>query len=242
MKETMTVSDPNERTTTVLDHQAKIGNTETKIASLNSAIAAQRKLIADAQATIPAIPARSAERENLIADIALGQATAEDLKTLDAQIAKEQRAYDDAKKKVAADINTGEAAIAGLERKLQDAQADLDTLNDASTAIMQQYVRGEAETVAQDYVDAALRLKDAYLRLRGLNAVLSGYGGRSFIGIGADRLYISGFALPQFDGVIDKNATWPGTIFSAEWAAYGNTFSDACAAEKDRMKKLGMRT
>lgn len=141
---------------------------------------------------------------------------------------------------VASTIETAQSAKNGLERKLQEASAQVSRLKDKSADVLQSFLAQEAESVAQDYIEAARQIQTLYIRLRAINGLIRGQGGPSINGPSLGRLFIPTFALPQFEPVQMRHVGY-GVLYSAEHDRYGNTFEEAEKNEKDHFKELGVK-
>jgi hypothetical protein len=185
----------------VLEHLRQIDAVKSEVELIQSAINAQLKLVEDAQATIPSAIDRQHERNSIMAEIALGKATEDALHTIDAEIAKNQKAIADATSKAAPKIEKAQATADGLAKKLGNTQKSLTMLESKSGEVAHRYYVGEAENVAVQYVNYALKLKVMYFRLLGLNSVITRHDGVGIVRLRIKPIQLPMFRLPQFDGL-----------------------------------------
>lgn len=185
----------------VMEHHQLVKQATHSVAEIQAVIDSQGKLIAASRAAIPKQIDRQQERHNLMADIALRNASEEDLKKLDADIAKDNKAIATAEKEASPLIENGKATISGLERKLAAAQETLNIIESRSSEVAHRYFIGEAEIAAVQYVNYALHMKELYLRLLGLDLIINKHDGIGIKFNGAKSIQIPLFRLPQFGGI-----------------------------------------
>lgn len=222
----------------VMEHLRQIDQVKMEVQNLQTVIEAQRQSIAEAAAAIPQPIDRQHKRQNLMADIALGNATEADLKTLDDEIAKEQKAIQEATKKAAPKVEKAQAALAGLGRKLAAVQAELQALETKSSEVSHRFFVSEAEKVGAQFVNHALRMKELYTRLVGLDSIIKGHDGEGIMVHGPRKLYIPVFRLPQFEGLENPRSSAIGTFFHAEDDIFGEQIAQSAENEKTRVYAL----
>ncbi len=226
----------------VLEHQIQIETTQKTIAALSSAIGVQDAAIAKAQASIPQLADRASQRENLMAEITLGEAKEGDLHVLDEQIAKDKKAFDKANDSVAPLVDKARTIRAGLERKLNEAKETASRLESHSQEIRRLFLIQEAEKAAAVYIANAEALKLNYRHLRALEILINSQGGKSIKGMSSDKLYIPVFSLQQFNGLADPNTSAGlDTFYNATWDGLLKSFSELAEYEKERLEGLGIQ-
>ena len=191
----------------VMAHQQRVEQAALVVNNIQVAIDSQNQSIAEAKAKIPQRTNRQQERHNLLAEIALGNASDGDLKKMDAAIEKEQKTVTDAENGVAPLIEQGQATVSGLARKLAASKEVLQALEFKSDEVAFRYFMGEAEKAAVEYVNHAMRLKELHIRLTGLDVFIQKHDLHGIVQRGAKQLHIPMFRLPQFEGLGD-----PGTV------------------------------
>ncbi|OIR16796.1 hypothetical protein GALL_26160 [mine drainage metagenome] len=225
----------------VLEHQQRITDTRQAIDTLSHAIKAQDEEIKKATASVPHFFDRTSQRENLMAEIALGEASEKDLLKLDERIAKDKAAFEDAKNAVTPALEKAKAIRSGLERKLKEAEGVLQQLESNSRKIVQSFLIRESEMTALEYIAHAQAIKMNNLRLRALDKLIVAQGGRSIGSYSNDRLYIPVFSLPQFDGLAAPEVAGMGCFYSAHWDLVNNVFLEFAEYEKERFEGLGVQ-
>jgi predicted nucleic acid-binding Zn-ribbon protein len=220
-----------------LEHQRQIEQAETEVKNLQSAIRERNQVIAEANATLLPPIDRGHEYQDLVADVALGRATDAELKTLRDKIAGEQKEIQEASKKAAPLIEKAQAALPGLERKLASARSELQALKAKSEEVLYRLYVGEAERAAVQFVNHALRLKELYIRLGGLNLIIAGHDGVGIMDGGTRPLCIPVFRLPQFEG-LENPLISRGTFFYAATDVVLDQIAEAAEDEKSRVASL----
>lgn len=185
----------------VMEHQRQIKRATISVASIQAAIVSQNHLLAETRAAIPKASDRQQLRHNIMADIALGNASDDELKKLDAATAEDKKIVTAAENKAAPLIESAQATLSGLKHKLTAAHEALIALESKSSEVAHRYFMGEAGKAAAQYVNHAMHMKELYLRLIGLNWVTLQYDKRGFTVPYAGEIKIPMFRLPQFDGL-----------------------------------------
>ena len=232
----------NDNLDMVLEHQHKISAARQAIDTLARAIKVQDEEIEKAIASVPHFFDRTSQRENMMAEIALGSANEKDLQILDEQIAEDKAAFEGAQAAATPALEKAKAIRSGLERKLTEAKAELQQLESKSREIMQSFLTHEAEATAAEYISHAQAIRMNYLRLRALEILIRKQGGGSIGSYSIGKLYIPVFSLPQFDGLAlpDEGAGF-GCYYSAGWDEIRNVFLEIAEHEKERLEGLGIQ-
>lgn len=220
----------------VMEHHRQINQALGVVKGIQAAIDSQNQLIAKAIASIPNVTNRQQERYNLLADIAMGNASEKELKDLDAAISKEQSVISSAEKKAAPLIENGKATVNGLERKLAAANAALHKLESRSSEVAQRFFMGEAEEAAVQYVNNALNLKEQHLRLLGLDWIFQKNGWGRIAYDGAKPIQIPLFQLPQFGGLGNVNSGDRALLNGDQ--IYGDQIAAAADCEEARFDAI----
>lgn len=221
----------------VLEHLRQVDRSKNEVQNLQAAIEAQNHVVSEALATIPKPICREHKRQNLMAEIVLGNATEGDLKTLDEEILNEQKAIQGATNKVAPIIDKAQAALSGLGRKLQAAQDELLRLESRTSEVKNRFFVGEAEKVGAQFANHALHLKELYIRLVGLDEIIKKYDVNGIMAPTARRLFIPTFRLPQFEGLESPHYS-DGTLFNPDDEFVGEQIDQAVKNEKLRLHAL----
>lgn len=109
----------------ILVHQDALNGMRLDAKRLEDAIAAQRQVIIQAEATVIPPKNRDARRAEILADIAIGEAQRKDLDDLDKEMERERGAHLDSRAKADPVINQATQTITGLEAKLSDQQSKI---------------------------------------------------------------------------------------------------------------------
>jgi len=223
----------------ILAHQEAISDNDAVIANLSALIAARRGEIADAEAAIPSIDHLLRAREDLLASVAIGQAKSSDIKAFDAKSEAERQAHQEASAKAKHTAEEASQAIAGLQRKLSDAEEKRQSLHSKDQGFLRDVLMNRAESTGQAYVQAVLAVKDAYLRLIALDGLLKSKGLRPAGIISACvPIHLPTFPLLACDGHYNPN--YPDSLFS-DFLAYTSGASDQAAIDlQDQLQALGV--
>lgn len=220
----------------VMLHQQRVGEAALVVSNIQATIDSQNQTIAEVKAAIPQCTNRQQERHDLLADIAMGSASEEDLQKLDAAINKEKEQVIVAEKKAAPLIENAKATVSGLERKLAAAKEALQMIESKSNEVAHRYYRGEAEKAAAQYVNHALRLKELHIRLLGLDLIIHKHDGIGIVRRDAKQILIPMFRLPQFDGLADPNTGDVALIDG--YKIYSDHAEQAAEIEKTRFNQI----
>lgn len=223
----------------ILAHQEAISDIDAVIANVSTLIAARQEEIVVAEAAIPSIDHLLRAREDLLASVAIGQAKSGDIKAFDAKIEGERQAHQEASAKAKRIAEEASQAIAGLQRKLTDAQEKCQAMHGKDQGLLREVVINHAETTGHAYVQAVLAVKDAYLRLIALDGLLKNKGLRpmGIIGTGVP-INLPSFQLPACEGQYNRN--YPEILFS-DFLAYTSGASDQAHSDMlDELHALGI--
>jgi DNA repair exonuclease SbcCD ATPase subunit len=220
----------------VLEHQQALAAAELKAAGLRAGIAHQEQIIREAEGNVPSMDGLSQRREDLLADIATGDATAEALKTLDAQIEKRTKEVDQAAAKVKKATGQARQTIAGLTRKLAEAEAEVTKIKaEVLPAALVGYLKARAETAAEEYMQAASALFEKLQQLVGIGTLLKKFpeGNDVFLSVNWSQFRIPGFALKGCEGSISDRAI-------SCFGSGGANLEEAGRVEAEKIRALGI--
>ncbi len=185
--------------TDVLEYQKDVTTAEEKVCELHKLITGQKDIIEQARpAETNGLDDLLKDRENLLAAIAMGKATDSDLVRLEEQIEARQTASDTFNQISARAMSV----IAGLQRKLDEAETALNSLRSKREDIITEYFMGQAEVLGEQYVKLSLKLVEKYKELMALDEII-GYPSR-LTGPVRDGFAIPTFKLRAFDGLEKK--------------------------------------
>lgn len=162
----------SEERTAVLANQQAVAEAQKTVDGLTKAVGEQQALIASKRALLPEVSVSQLElqREDLLAAIALGQGDAAALDTLEQQIAAQTAL----RQQTGPEISRAEKTIAGLSRKVEEAQAALQSLQSNSNNLLRKLLLSEAEVIGADYAAAALVAAEKYKQISALQNILGG--------------------------------------------------------------------
>ncbi|TXI16591.1 MAG: hypothetical protein E6Q67_14270 [Roseateles sp.] len=222
----------------VIENQDAIATLRAAVAQLGSTIQQKQADAQRLQDEADALAVPQSQREDLLADIATGMDRSAELAALDTRAEQHKSA-------IAAAHSEREAialAVAGLTRRQERSQAELDALLDARPNLMRALLRARAETIGADYVQKTRELLALYRQLKGLSWVLGQVNdpatgaGRSLGGGGANDLSVPAFDLASVTpfGLLHQPALIAkGMQTQAESIAQGRI-------EEDRLRALGI--
>lgn len=223
----------------ILAHQGEMEALSSTIANLETLISAKQREVQQAAAAVPSIEHLARTREDLLADFAVGQATAGEVNAFDAKSEAEKLAHQEAQAKAKRIAEDEAQAIAGLQRKLADAQEKLLALHAKDQGLLRNLLMSQAEAAGRDYVQAAKAITAAYLRLTALDGMLKQRGLKpaGIIG-GGVPINLPVFQLAACDGQYHPN--WPDSIFS-DFLAYSSGATDQAAGDlREELQNLGV--
>lgn len=168
----MTTQDQNfAELQSVLQHQKKTAAAQTVVQQLQRTIAAQETKAQELRAKEEGVAALETQREDLLADIATGNDKTPELNALDAAMA--QHTEDVSAQGSQAAI---EQTLAGLTRKLERAQSELQALHAQRAPLLRRMLHAQAEALGSQYVVAAQQLKALHVRLTAMGRWLNDLG------------------------------------------------------------------
>lgn len=224
----------------VVAHQMAIADLEREAAGLDEAIQGKRRLIQEIRAELPALAERAAERCELLALVAINQATQAQVDELDAKIAAEQREHERVRSQCQAAIDQAEQAIAGLETMRAGIAERIDALKARSPFVMEQFLRSEMDSLAAAYVENARETMDLFIQLQGVNTLLYGVMGRDPNLLGSQELSIPGFNLKACRDV-PRRGNSSGDLFRNEIEGQRATaWQKTRAGQLARLRELGI--
>lgn len=210
-----------------------------KVISLKDAIVVQEEAKQKAKSAVPSILELDQERENLLAKIALGEASQNDLSNFDKKYAKELASKRKAEENADSVASSANQTIAGLRRCLTEAERELNSLLNQRDSARFCFLRGEIERVGNDYLELANALIEKYKRILGLELLMRGFTQNPKIKTANSNLFkIPMFNIKAFQSQLAKAPS--GTLPEAENATFPHSLNDYAMAEKERIARLGI--
>ncbi len=210
-----------------------------KITALKRAILAQEEIKGKASSAIPSMHDLDKQRENLLAKIALGDATTKDLDIFDKEYAKGLEATLEAKKQSASVILSADQTIAGLRRCLTEAERELNELITQKDSARLSFLRSEVERVGAEYLNLANALTEKYKSILGLEALMKKFTANPRIRtVNCEDFRIPMFNIGAFKAQLVRAPG--GTFPEAENAGSHHFLLAYLNAEIERIMKLGI--
>ncbi len=195
----------------VLNYQSDLAAAKNNVSNIQALIAQQQQIIDEAVAGIPSLPDYCQIREDLLADIAIGKATDKDLATLGEKMDADKKDVTEAEERLDPVIEHAQLTIAGLQRKLEDAEKEVTTLEENEGEIVFQFLMAQAEREGEEYAALANQLIGKFKRLRAIDSILGHPPRLSFAYVG--EFFIPSFNLKAFKGC--ENPSHPGQFGDA---------------------------
>lgn len=223
----------------VLNFQEDIAAVDQKVTELQRSISEQELIIKQAEAGIIASDSDSLvrNRQNLLADIALGKASQEDLNQLDKKIAETNKATADSHTNAKATIEPARQTIIGLQRRLDEATGKLNALKEKKNEVIFHYLMNRAEMLGEEYINLAKKLVSKFSELVALDRIM-GYPHRLVRADFNSEIFIPLFSLSAFKGIEHPN--YPGHMREAKNALNESLIIQAVESERSRIKALGI--
>jgi len=222
-------------------HQDEIAALQQEVANLDEAIAGRHRLIQEIRDELPAMAVRTAERCDLLAQVATNQATQAQVDELDARIEAEQREHERVRGQVQAAIDQAEQTIAGLERMRMDVAARKEALEALSPMVMEQFVRSKIDALAADYVATAALLADLFIQLNGAEMLLYRVIGTAPNLLGSQELTIPAFNLDACRDAPRRGRADTVFLFRGEIeGARATAWHKAVTSEVARLRNAGI--
>lgn len=235
---------PNDEKLSPLDaflaHLGEISREDEEIVALEEAIARERRGEAVAMKAVPVLDELRRRREDLLADVATGLATPDEIRRFDEQAASEIDHHARAKAQAGSVSAQCEQAIAGLSRRLSEARVRREALCNKTGNLLREFLLGQAETAAAEYVKACRVVRDSYLRVSAIDRILARHGllknGNGLLGV-APAIMLPVFELSACKGHGYRN--YPG-IFSDATAYIDGAFEKALRDAMVEFRSLGV--
>jgi len=217
----------------VLKYQAKVASIENHISGLKQAITREKEKVNCGNAISDVLASLQREREDLLADVAIGgPGNPSRLTEIEAQIAGEEARILETKSVG----KSAEAVVAGLLRKVDESEKALDEAKDILETVYCDFLISEAEREGIQFTDLSNKLWDKFSKIIALGTMIENHPKANGASI------ISGdcrdFKIPVF-----KLGSCPETPQSK---GFQKTFSEldlsaVVESAKDEMAALGIK-
>jgi len=175
------------------------------------------------------------EREDLLANIATGAATAEALESLDERIKGRKMEVDDAVVETKKIADQARQTIAGLRRKLAEAEAEVANIQgELLPAAIAGFLQSRAEVAGEEYMVIAEELFMKLGQIVGLGALFKKIAGKE-ISLSWDwsQFRSPGFALKSCEGFLSDRVI-------ACFGTDGANLEAAAQTEAQKIRELGI--
>lgn len=221
----------------VLAYQRDLREARDEIDHIQSLIDGQHAILSSTEQPLSFSGELQSQREVLAAEVALGKANESLLQELDQKIIQEKQEHERAANEKRPIIDRSHQTIAGLERKMAEANQKLNALEKMSTDVYSAFLFTLAEAEAQEYLDLAEQLIHKYLRLTAIEHHLKRVdSGLSFSSRDHQDMFIPNLSLKACEGRGYKDAPWK--LFVADRAR--SLIEDETKKFSGEMRKLGV--
>lgn len=227
----------------LLSMQNRIAEHDALCKQLRVTILEREKHLTNLENVASELPSLSAQREDLLAAIAIGKGNEAELASLDTKIDAERQLLDDHHANSADAISETAATLTGLRRKLSDVEKEQLPLQHARRQAIVDYIKSEAERVGADYISLAHDLTAIFRQLMALCNIYDKFREHeSPIYSGQEFQYISipAFKLQSHQGH-ENNLSWLMDDTVNLQNRFGELFVRAdIATEMERIKTMGV--
>lgn len=216
----------------LLAHQRTISEKAAGIASIKAKIKEIEGEALKLDAAMPNVEALETERTEVLAAIAIGERSENDLEEIDARIAATcESSHPDCMS-----LGRAKETVAGLQRRVETETAALRELQSKSTMIVRRYLLAEAEAAGAEYAAAAVTMVAYYKRLNALDSLLADRGHRPRLHCLGPHLHVPSFELESckvYGNIRTSNVLYEQPHFHSERLAWH-------AAELQRQREAGI--
>ncbi len=154
------------------------------LSKVGAAIAAERERVTAAATDDTRVVELQQQLEDLLADGIDDRSQSTEIESVQSRLTEARAALQQDREIVAALVERAEQTIAGLERKRQSLQAELDGTTEAHRHAARLFLQTEMSTQRAIYLESGRALIEAFARMRGLELL-----SRDTAGIGAVRAF-----------------------------------------------------
>ncbi len=225
----------------LLTHQTATAAAESRLKAIQNAIAEQGTTLAGCSPQPDNTPAMKSRLEELLAEKVLGVDVSAEQAALEDELGKALAAQREHSEKSEPIARETRQTLAGLQRKLTEAQEDLHRLSIGGVEKMQGFLRSEAERIGAEYLAIGKDLAKKHAQLLALDTLIKRYGGSGLSNnyTVPAALSIPLFALESHNGFDHHNSR--GFLAESKFATAAETMICAVAAETERLEALSVR-
>ncbi len=222
------------------DYQDKTASAQQSCDGIQALIDAQQAVIDKAKASMKPAPDFGAERQDLLADIAMGNASPADLEALEGRARKAREESEQSVKASSPVIESATSTLQGLARKLADARAILDNLKGRRVELILAYLETEAEKEGAEYIRLASDLMGHYKRMLAIDAMRKSLGADSFKPFSIQSIHIPAFNIRPFN--VKRKADQPPVLHEGQYFGLPEGLKEIerlSASEWEKIKAVG---
>ncbi len=221
----------------IVVHQIVVTEITEKIQQLNGLILEQQRVIESAGVGLIDLSAIRQKKEDLLAEIAQGAATRDDLVPIEAKIEDLEKRLLTQKEEKDKEATEARQIEAGVRRKLAGLETELEHLNQLTPKIIDQFLMKEAEKVSAEYQKQAKQAIASLTRLTALERLITEVGEQS------SPIFLTGNQTQTFipDCIINpvSNAESPGILFKGLYP-HSELVLGAIRTEREHFESMGI--
>ncbi len=234
------------------EHREALSNQQLAVSQLVQVLAEQEEKLGALESADAAVAAQVGalrrEREDALADLALGKKRDADIAEIDRKISSAMGGYADAQGAAeTSDYMRVEQVVEGLRRRRDQAEQELESLEQLTPDIIRRFVTDEAAAAYSSYLDNAKKVIADMKRIAALDVIfgeVTGDNSRPFTVYQWHNTLLPMFNLPH-DGEINAHDPAGGRLFcSNSLFAVGsgglNELDQAVEAEQVRLRDSGI--
>lgn len=221
-------------------HREKIADLQAQAIQLEELIARKQTEIAEAKAGIPDVSHLTAQRQDLLADLALGKVSENEVAALNEEIATKTAERGRIASAAKHATEAAEHAIVGLSRRLEGVQQEIAALSELklNQRLVAAVLKHHAEGLGAEYCKAAEQVDALYMRLMALSGLLMAQG----LPVGIASHCAGSFEIPSFN--LDsckpyEMHNWAGNLFLAN-VRPAKDFQYATEEEREILHAAGL--
>ncbi|MBZ0330855.1 hypothetical protein KZO25_11070 [Halomonas sp. ANAO-440] len=226
----------------VKQHLETLNSAEAEVERFEALIRTAEAEAEPATGNDEALDALQQAREDLLADIAAGDAKPKELEALDAEIREILEDGDGSQASALGQERDNAQTLAGLKRRLSAAQAHRDALAAQTPEVVEQMLIARAEAISKDYVKHAQALQLSYRQLQGVVELLTSAVSGTQVRLLSDQwpnLLIPSLPLRAFDTVSQCDAG-RGVLFTGRQVRGADEVAQARTDELQQLDALGV--
>lgn len=223
-----------------LAHMKDIADLQSQATQLEMLITSKQTEITEANARIPDISHLTAQRQDLLADLAMGKTTEAEVANLDSEIAVKISARTEIASATKQIVDAAEHAIAGLGRRQEAIHQKIAELSEPKRIewLIEEVLKLHAETLGAEYMKAANQVKELFMRLMAVDGFIKTHGRTNGI---APHCWMA-MDITSFNLDVCRPhelKIWPGNLFMSN-AVPNISFQYATEAERDLLQAAGL--